>query len=184
MPLGTSLKTFIYDIGEGAVQGWQVKAVQTGGPSGGCIPQEMFDTPVDYENLGQLGSIMGSGGMVVMDENNCMVDVARYFIEFTHSESCGKCVPCRVGLNKCLRILNRVTEGVGTAHHLRYWTNSAVTFATAHSAGWARLLRTRCSQPCGISATSLRITSLRGAALPESARNWRYPLAKTVVRCT
>jgi NADH-quinone oxidoreductase subunit F len=118
MPLGTPLKTFIYDIGEGAVQGWQVKAVQTGGPSGGCIPQEMFDTPVDYENLGQLGSIMGSGGMVVMDENNCMVDVARYFIEFTHSESCGKCVPCRVGLNKCLRILNRITEGAGTARHL------------------------------------------------------------------
>lgn len=118
MPLGTPLKTFIYDNGEGAVDGRQVKAVQTGGPSGGCIPHEMFDTPVDYENLGQLGSIMGSGGMVVMDEDNCMVDVARYFIEFTHSESCGKCIPCRVGLNKCLRILNRITEGAGTAHHL------------------------------------------------------------------
>jgi NADH-quinone oxidoreductase subunit F len=118
MALGTPLKTFIYDIGEGAVAGRQVKAVQTGGPSGGCIPQEMFDTPVDYENLAQLGSIMGSGGMVVMDEDNCMVDVARYFIEFTHSESCGKCIPCRVGLNKCLRILNRVTEGAGTTHHL------------------------------------------------------------------
>ncbi len=118
MPLGTPLKTFIYDIGEGAVGGRQVKAVQTGGPSGGCIPQDMFDTAVDYENLAQLGSIMGSGGMVAMDEDNCMVDVARYFIEFTHSESCGKCIPCRVGLNKCLRILNRVTEGAGTAHHL------------------------------------------------------------------
>jgi NADH-quinone oxidoreductase subunit F len=118
MPLGTSLKTFIYDIGEGAVGEGQVKAVQTGGPSGGCIPHDMFDTAVDYENLQQLGSIMGSGGMVVMDEDNCMVDVARYFIEFTHSESCGKCIPCRVGLNKCLRILNRVTEGAGTAHHL------------------------------------------------------------------
>jgi len=118
MPLGTSLKTFIYDIGEGAPGGRQVKAVQTGGPSGGCIPQDMFDTAVDYENLGQLGSIMGSGGMVVMDEDNCMVDVARYFIEFTHSESCGKCIPCRVGLNKCLRILNRVTEGAGYTHHL------------------------------------------------------------------
>ena len=118
MPLGTPLKTFIYDIGEGAVGEGQVKAVQTGGPSGGCIPHDMFDTAVDYENLQQLGSIMGSGGMVVMDEDNCMVDVARYFIEFTHSESCGKCIPCRVGLNKCLRILNRVTEGAGTAHHL------------------------------------------------------------------
>jgi len=118
MPLGTPLKTFIYDIGEGAVGGRQVKAIQTGGPSGGCIPQDMFDTAVDYENLSQLGSIMGSGGMVVMDEDNCMVDVARFFIEFTHSESCGKCIPCRVGLNKCLRILNRVTEGAGTTHHL------------------------------------------------------------------
>ena len=97
MPLGTPLKTFVYDIGEGGTNGKHIKAVQTGGPSGGCIPQEMFDTPVDYETLAQLGSIMGSGGMVVMDEDNCMVDVARYFVEFTHSESCGKCVPCRVG---------------------------------------------------------------------------------------
>jgi NADH-quinone oxidoreductase subunit F len=118
MPLGTSLKSFIYDIGEGAVGGRRVKAVQTGGPSGGCIPAEMFDTPVDYENLAQLGSIMGSGGMVVLDEDNCMVDVARYFIEFTHSESCGKCVPCRVGLDKALRILNAVTEGRGTMEDL------------------------------------------------------------------
>jgi NADH-quinone oxidoreductase subunit F len=118
MPLGTPLHTFIYEIGEGGIDGRQIKAVQTGGPSGGCIPHEMFHTPVDYESLMQLGSIMGSGGMVVMDEDNCMVDVARYFIEFTHSESCGKCIPCRVGLNKCLRILNRVTEGAGTAHHL------------------------------------------------------------------
>ncbi len=118
MPLGTPLKTFIYDIGEGSVNGHAIKAVQTGGPSGGCIPHEMFDTPVDYESLAQLGSIMGSGGMVVMDEDNCMVDVARYFVEFTHSESCGKCIPCRVGLNKSLRILNRVTEGAGTMHHL------------------------------------------------------------------
>jgi len=118
MPLGTPLKTFVYDIGEGGVAGHAIKSVQTGGPSGGCIPIEMFDTPVDYESLAQLGSIMGSGGMVIMDEENCMVDVARYFIEFTHSESCGKCIPCRVGLNKSLRILNRLTEGAGTMHHL------------------------------------------------------------------
>ena len=111
MPLGTPLKTLVYDIGEGDAAGKPVKAVQTGGPSGGCIPQEMFDTPVDYETLAKLGSIMGSGGMVVMDEDNCMVDVARYFIEFTHSESCGKCIPCRVGLDKALRILNAFTQG-------------------------------------------------------------------------
>jgi len=113
MPLGSPLKTFIYDIGEGgSTPGRAIKAVQTGGPSGGCIPQEMFDTPVDYESLQQLGSIMGSGGMVVMDEDNCMVDVARFFVEFTHSESCGKCIPCRVGLNKLLRILNGMTHGI------------------------------------------------------------------------
>jgi NADH-quinone oxidoreductase subunit F len=111
MPLGTPLKTFIYDVGEGGSNGKHIKAVQTGGPSGGCIPQEMFDTPVDYETLAQIGSIMGSGGIVIMDEDNCMVDVARYFIEFTHSESCGQCIPCRVGLDKSLRILNGFTRG-------------------------------------------------------------------------
>ncbi|MGA2329048.1 MAG: NADH-ubiquinone oxidoreductase-F iron-sulfur binding region domain-containing protein [Bryobacteraceae bacterium] len=114
MPLGTPLKTFVYDAGEGGANGRQVKALQTGGPSGGCIPQEMFDTPVDYETLAKLGSIMGSGGMVVMDEDNCMVDVARYFVEFTHSESCGKCVPCRVGQDKALKILRAFTDGNGT----------------------------------------------------------------------
>jgi len=118
MPLGTPLKTFVYDIGEGGVGGRAIKSVQTGGPSGGCIPHEMFDTTVDYESLAQLGSIMGSGGMVVMDEDNCMVDVARYFIEFTNSESCGKCVPCRVGLDKSLRILNRITSGAGRMQHM------------------------------------------------------------------
>ncbi len=114
MPLGTPLKTFVYDIGGGAGGGKAIKSVQTGGPSGGCIPQDMFETAVNYETLAQIGSIMGSGGMVVMDEDNCMVDVARYFIEFTHSESCGKCVPCRVGLDKALQILNKFTEGQGT----------------------------------------------------------------------
>ncbi len=118
MPLGTPLATFIYDIGEGGTNGRDIKAVQTGGPSGGCIPADMFDTPVDYETLAQLGSIMGSGGMVVMDADNCMVDVARYFIEFTHSESCGKCVPCRVGLDKALRMLNRFTEGTASLDDL------------------------------------------------------------------
>ena len=118
MPLGTPLKDFIYNIGEGGVNGRHVKAVQTGGPSGGCIPVEMLDTPVDYESLAQLGSIMGSGGMVVMDEDNCMVDVARYFIEFTHSESCGKCLPCRSGLHQALRMLRSVTEGRGTLENL------------------------------------------------------------------
>ena len=118
VPLGTPLKTFVYEVGDGGLGGRKVKAVQTGGPSGGCIPVDMLDTPVDYENLSQIGSIMGSGGMVVMDEDNCMVDVARYFIEFTHAESCGKCVPCRVGLDKALGILNAFTEGSAGPQHL------------------------------------------------------------------
>jgi NADH-quinone oxidoreductase subunit F len=118
MPLGTPLARFVYDVGGGALDGRTIKAVQTGGPSGGCIPHELFDTPVDYETLAALGSIMGSGGMVVLDEDNCMVDIARYFIEFTHSESCGKCVPCRVGLDQALQTLNSLTKGVGTAAQL------------------------------------------------------------------
>jgi NADH-quinone oxidoreductase subunit F len=122
MPLGTPLKAFVYDIGGGAAAGKTVKAVQTGGPSGGCIPQELFGTAVDYETLGQIGSIMGSGGMVVMDEDNCMVDVARYFVEFTHSESCGKCIPCRVGLDRSLEILNGFTEGNGAIGQIEMLT--------------------------------------------------------------
>ena len=113
MPFGTPLSAFVFDAGDGSNTGHSVKAVQTGGPSGGCIPREMFDTPVDYESLGKLGSIMGSGGMVVMDEDNCMVDVARYFMEFTHKESCGKCTPCRVGLDKALGTLSRIANGRG-----------------------------------------------------------------------
>ncbi len=111
MPLGSALKQIIYDIGGGTGTSKKVKAVQTGGPSGGCIPAELFNSSVDYESLAALGAIMGSGGMVVMDEDNCMVDVARYFIEFSHSESCGQCVPCRVGLDHALRILKLVTSG-------------------------------------------------------------------------
>jgi NADH-quinone oxidoreductase subunit F len=118
MPLGTPLSKFVYDAGGGGMAGHNVKAVQTGGPSGGCIPHDMLDTPVDYEALGKLGSIMGSGGMVVMDDDNCMVDVARYFIEFTRSESCGKCTPCRVGLDKALRTLTRITRGEGREEDL------------------------------------------------------------------
>ena len=111
LPLGTPLKDIVYGIGGGSPGGRPIKAVQTGGPSGGCIPALHFDTPVDYESLSELGAIMGSGGMVVMDEDNCMVDVARYFVEFTHSESCGKCVPCRVGLDESVRLLRRICDG-------------------------------------------------------------------------
>ncbi len=113
VPMGIPLREIIYDIGGGIEGGRKLKAVQTGGPSGGCIPASMIDTPVDYESLGKVGSIMGSGGMVVLDETDCMVNMARYFLEFTQSESCGKCVPCRVGTKRLLEILTRITDGKG-----------------------------------------------------------------------
>jgi len=118
LPLGTSLETIVYQMGEGAGKKKKIRAVQTGGPSGGCIPSDHFHTPVDYESLNSLGAIMGSGGMVVMDQDNCMVDVARYFVEFTASESCGKCTPCREGLSQSLAILNGITRGKATEKDL------------------------------------------------------------------
>jgi len=111
LPLGAPLQTIVYNIGEGTGTHKKVKAVQTGGPSGGCIPVDLFKTPVDYESLASLGAIMGSGGMVVMDNDNCMVDVARYFVEFTNAESCGKCTPCREGLSHILSMLQGLTKG-------------------------------------------------------------------------
>jgi len=113
VPMGTPLATIIFDIGGGIPRGKRFKAVQTGGPSGGCIPARFLDSPVEYETLAKLGSIMGSGGMVVLDETTCMVDVARYFLSFTQSESCGKCVPCRLGTKQMLEILTRITQGNG-----------------------------------------------------------------------
>lgn len=114
LPLGSTIEQFVFEIGEGTGTSKRVKAVQTGGPSGGCIPLKYFSTPVDYESLAGLGAIMGSGGMVVMDQDNCMVDVARYFLEFNSAESCGKCTPCREGLAQALAILTRITKGQGT----------------------------------------------------------------------
>lgn len=118
MPLGTRLEQFVFAVGGGTGTSRRVKAVQTGGPSGGCIPLEHFSTPVDYESLATIGAIMGSGGMVVMDQDNCMVDVARYFLEFNAGESCGKCTPCREGSAQALAILTRITRGEGTAADL------------------------------------------------------------------
>src|SRR3990172_7665072 len=113
VPMGIPLKEVIYDIGGGIEGGRKLKAVQTGGPSGGCIPSNMVDTTLDYESLGKVGSIMGSGGMVVLDETDCMVNVAKYFLEFTKSESCGKCIPCRIGTKRLLEILTGITQGRG-----------------------------------------------------------------------
>ena len=113
VPMGVTLREIIFDIGGGIPDGKAFKAVQTGGPSGGCIPESMLDLAVDFDELDKVGSMMGSGGMIVMDENTCMVDIARYFLDFLKEESCGKCVPCREGITRSLEILNRICEGKG-----------------------------------------------------------------------
>lgn len=114
VPMGTTLRTVIEEIGGGIPNGKKFKAAQTGGPSGGCIPAEHFDIPIDYDNLIGIGSMMGSGGLIVMDEDNCMVDIAKFFLEFTVDESCGKCTPCRVGTKRMYEILDKITRGNGT----------------------------------------------------------------------
>lgn len=135
VPMGTPLRTIIYDIGGGCPNGKKFKAVQTGGPSGGAIPASHIDTPIDYDNLIALGSMMGSGGMIVMDENTCMVDIARFFLEFTQDESCGKCPPCRIGTKRMLEILTRICEGKGKPEDIDKLETLAVTIKNASFCG-------------------------------------------------
>lgn len=118
IPMGTTLREVIYEIGGGIPNGKKFKAAQTGGPSGGCIPASLIDTKIDYDNLIAIGSMMGSGGLIVMDEDNCMVDIAKFFLSFTVEESCGKCTPCRVGCKRLLEMLTKITEGNGTLEDL------------------------------------------------------------------
>ncbi len=118
VPMGTTLREIIYDIGGGIKNDRKFKAVQTGGPSGGCIPASDLDLPIDYESLTAIGSMMGSGGMIVMDEDNCMVDIAKFYLQFTVEESCGKCTPCRIGNKRLLEILTKITDGEGTEEDL------------------------------------------------------------------
>lgn len=118
VPMGTTLREVIEEIGGGIPNGKKFKAAQTGGPSGGCIPAEHFDIPIDYDNLISIGSMMGSGGLIVMDEDNCMVDIAKFFLEFTVDESCGKCTPCRIGTKRMWEILDKITKGKGTLEDL------------------------------------------------------------------
>ena len=118
VPMGTTLREIVEEIGGGIPNGKQFKAAQTGGPSGGCIPAEHFDVPIDYDNLMAIGSMMGSGGLIVMDENTCMVDIAKFFLEFTVDESCGKCTPCRIGTRRMLEILEKITKGQATMEDL------------------------------------------------------------------
>lgn len=135
IPMGTTLREVIYDIGGGIPNGRKFKAVQTGGPSGGCITEAHLDTPIDYDNLIALGSMMGSGGMIVMDEDNCMVDIARFFLDFTVDESCGKCTPCREGTKRMLEILDRITEGKGKMEDLDNLERLAQTIKSASLCG-------------------------------------------------
>jgi len=114
VPMGTTLREIIFDIGGGIKDGREFKAVQTGGPSGGCIPASLLDTPIDYESLNSIGSMMGSGGMIVMDEDNCMVDIAKFYLQFTLEESCGKCTPCRIGNTRLYEIVDKITKGKAT----------------------------------------------------------------------
>ncbi len=118
VPMGTTLREIVYDIGGGIPGGKQFKAAQTGGPSGGCIPPQHLDIPIDYDKLIEIGSMMGSGGLIVMDEDTCMVDIAKFFLEFTVDESCGKCTPCRIGTKRLLEMLDKVTNGTATLEDL------------------------------------------------------------------
>ena len=127
VPLGITLRQIIYEIGGGILKGKEFKAVQTGGPSGGCLPSSMLDSPVDYESLAAAGSIMGSGGMIVADEETCMVDLTKYFLAFTQAESCGKCPPCRVGTRQMLGILERITQGEGKPGDIEQLERIAIT---------------------------------------------------------
>jgi ferredoxin len=168
----------IESIGGGGLDGKAVKAVQTGGPSGGCLPARLFDLPISYETLTQAGSIMGSGGMVVMDEDTCMVDVARYFLNFTMAESCGKCTPCREGTRYMHEILTRVVEGEGTPEDLELleevagWVKAASlcglgqtapnpvlsTLRYFHDEYEAHVMEKRC--PAGVCRALIRLTIL------------------------
>ena len=133
--MGTPIRTIVYDIGGGPKNGNRIKAVQTGGPSGGCLPERLFDLPVDFDALWDAGSMMGSGGMVVMDDKTCMVDVARYFLKFLLDESCGKCVPCRVGIDRMLEIVTDIAEGRGRPEQLDLLQELAETVAEASLCG-------------------------------------------------
>ncbi len=133
--MGTTINEIVFDIGGGLPDGHTAKAVQTGGPSGGCIPANLFDTKVDFGSLAKIGSIMGSGGMVVMDDTDCMVDIARFFLEFTVDESCGKCTPCREGTKRMLEMIERITEGKAELEDLDKITSLADTISSTSLCG-------------------------------------------------
>ena len=135
VPMGTTLREIVYDIGGGIPKGREFKAAQTGGPSGGCIPAEHLDTPIDYESLTAIGSMMGSGGLIVMDDTKCMVNLAKFYLEFTVKESCGKCTPCRIGTKRMLEILERLCKGEGTEYDIYKLEKLAINIKKASICG-------------------------------------------------
>ena len=155
VPMGVTLGEIIYEIGGGIPDGRKFKAVQTGGPLGGCLPEAYLDTPVDFDSLRAAGAVMGSGGMIVADETTCMVEFAKYFMKFVCDESCGKCPPCRIGSTRMLEILERITAGKGELAdidaHPRTWPKAC---RRARCAPWANWRRRRCSPRCATSRTS------------------------------
>ena len=142
VPMGTTINEIVFDIGGGIPDDKKVKAIQTGGPSGGCIPPHLFDTKVDFGSLMEIGSIMGSGGMVVMDEDDCMVDIAKFFMDFTVDESCGKCTPCRVGNKRVLEILKKITSGKGEANDLALLSDLCTVITDASLCGLGKTATT------------------------------------------
>jgi NADH:ubiquinone oxidoreductase subunit F (NADH-binding) len=133
--MGTSIQTVVFEIGGGAANGKPIKAVQTGGPSGGCLPVDKFHLPIDFDELYEAGSMIGSGGMVVMDEDTCMVDVAKYFLNFLQDESCGKCVTCRLGIDRMIEIIDTITEGRGEPEQLNLLEELGETISEASLCG-------------------------------------------------
>ena len=171
IPMGTPLRKVIEEIGGGIPNGKKFKAAQTGGPSGGCIPAEHFDVPIDYDNLIAIGSMMGSGGLIVMDEDNCMVDIAKFFLQFTVDESCGKCTPpAGSAPSVCWRCSKRSPRARAPWRTWTRWKSSATTSRPTPSAVWARRPPTPSSPPCVTSGTSTLPTLWTSAAPPASAR--------------
>ncbi len=181
VPVGTKLGELIYDIGGGLKHGKNFKAAQVGGPSGGCVPKSGLSVPMDYESLKEWGAIMGSGGLIIMDDDSCMVDVARFFLEFVQEESCGKCVPCRVGTKRMLEILERIGSGKAKKAISKPLSNSATALRIRPSADWDKRLRIRFFPPSGISAMNSRSISATNTARRASARDLSGRLVRALV---
>jgi len=174
VPIGMPLGEILFRIGGGIAGKKQFKAAQIGGPSGGCVTKDNLNTPTDYESIARLGAIMGSGGLIAMDEDTCMVDTARYFMDFIQEESCGKCVACRIGTKRMLAILERITI-------LNCWRNWVTSLSRQPCASWARPHPTPYFPPSSISARSTRSTSVRGIAALACAAICSYPHARIPV---